>query len=413
MMTTTTTTTMTLAILLLLAFSVQAYGQDVQEESGSNRALDAIFGPSPSNESLAPNFPMDKILTPEEHQQLQAEIERRSNLAEQERQQQEAQVQSDSPRGEETTSLVEELTSADYPVEWKTFTDREALFTVEYAPYNMRPVAVPEEEKAGPIDIEFVVNAPKEAVEELDAWGGITFTQYAEKSVYNTAREELQSVITANIQDPGLTNFEIIAPLECEIFTLNGLPACSYGYHAISPDTGSWWGLEVEAVAADGTDYNAAYLGNPQDLFLFYLPDVKRMIESFKTSTPPDMAGADDYARTTPPAPGSESEVPPSLLYESEIQGYPSSPPPSYPTAPSYPADPSSFDSNMTTTNETSTTITNDTNNNIYGTDVMNATELIAQRNAQMESSGVIKSPRQTACEMGVVEFCNPPSLKP
>jgi hypothetical protein len=110
------------------------------------------------------------------------------------------------------------------PAVWKTFKDRNNLFTVQY-PSNWTPGGVAEAEKAGPIDILFF--AP---VTEADQVAEIEFMQYSQSSPFNTPQESLESEINRLQNDPTVTKFEIEQPIECQTYNISGLQACSYIY---------------------------------------------------------------------------------------------------------------------------------------------------------------------------------------
>jgi hypothetical protein len=273
--------------------SVQVYGS----VATLDEMLDAIWGPdTPDNPSILPpevaNLPGDAQITPEQQQLLDQETDRRSNLTEQEQVSDPALSVQPGPG---PAPYIPPVTNVDpiTGVEWKTFEDRDGLFTVQY-PENWRPVAINETERAGPIHMRFEANMSPNEMRE-DTWASIEFIQFADKSVYKTAEEEQQSVIDLNENDPELLDFVVQQPTECERYSLNDLRSCSYLYGARSEESGTWYGLEVEAVADDGTDFNVHYMGKPVYSFEYWNPEVDRMIESFQTTTP---------------APGSLPEVP-------------------------------------------------------------------------------------------------------
>ena len=159
---------------------------------------------------------------------------------------------------------------------WRTFNDREGLFTAQY-PSNWTPGGVAEADSSGPIDVVFFapVSAPDEVAE-------VEFIQYAQPSVFSTSREALESEINTLQNDPTVTKFEVERPLECEMYTLNGLPACSIIYEIASPD-GQLALMIVDALANDGTEYETYYRAS-FDLFNHYLPTAENMIKSFQTT---------------------------------------------------------------------------------------------------------------------------------
>jgi hypothetical protein len=134
-------------------------------------------------------------------------------------------------------------------VSWKTFKDRNNLFTVQY-PSNWTVSGLAEAEIAGPIDV--LILAP--VTDENDVTE-IEFIQYTERSIFNTPQEALESEINSLQNDPTVTKFEIERPVECSSYNLSGLPACSYIYEVASTDGGNLAVMAVDALALDGTEY--------------------------------------------------------------------------------------------------------------------------------------------------------------
>ena len=159
-------------------------------------------------------------------------------------------------------------------VTWKTFKDRNNLFTLQYPP-NWTVSDVLEAEREGPIDV--LILAP--VTNETDV-AEINFIRYTQPSIFNTPQESLESEITTLQNDPTLTKFEIERPVECSS-NLGGLPACSYIYEVASTDGGNLAVMAVDALAPDGTEYEAYYRAS-FDLFEDLLPTVERVIESIQ-----------------------------------------------------------------------------------------------------------------------------------
>jgi hypothetical protein len=175
-------------------------------------------------------------------------------------------------------------------VTWKTFKDRNNLFTVQY-PSNWTVSGVAEAEREGPIDV--LILAP--VTNETDV-AEINFIQYTQPSIFNTPQEALESEITTLQNDPTLTKFEIERPVECSSHNLSGLPACSYIYEVASTDGGNLAVMAVDALAPDGTEYEAYYKAS-FDLFEDLLPTAERVIESIQltanASAATDFSGED------------------------------------------------------------------------------------------------------------------------
>ena len=176
--------------------------------------------------------------------------------------------------------------------DWKTFKDRDNLFTVEY-PSKWTPSYTREADKAGPIDVVFT--APGYIPDKN--WGEIDLIQYDSKSAFNTAQESLESEISNFQNDPTVTKFEIERPIECAMYTLNGIQACSYIYEIDSKDGGHLAALAVDALLNDGTEYESYYKADIKS-FKKYLPIAEETLVSFKTTdnnsaTTSDLSGND------------------------------------------------------------------------------------------------------------------------
>jgi len=178
----------------------------------------------------------------------------------------------------ESSSQNEQPPSAQQSqVTWRTFNDREGLFTVQF-PSNWTPSNVAEVDRSGPIDSFF--SSPG-ATGETGA--EIEFIQYAQPSVFSTSQEALESEINTLQNDPTVTKFEIERPVECAMFILNGLQACSYIYEVRTTDGPNLAVLAVDAVAPDGTEYEVYYRSDFNS-FQHYLPAAESMIRSFQTT---------------------------------------------------------------------------------------------------------------------------------
>jgi hypothetical protein len=174
-------------------------------------------------------------------------------------------------------------------VSWKTFKDRNNLFTVQY-PSNWTVSGLAEAEIAGPIDV--LILAP--VTDENDV-AEIEFIQYTERSIFNTPQEALESEINSLQNDPTVTKFEIEMPVECSSYNLSGLPACSYIYEVASTDGGNLAVMAVDALAPDGTEYEVYYRAS-FDLFEDILPTAGKVIESIQLTG--NNSAATDFSLT-------------------------------------------------------------------------------------------------------------------
>jgi hypothetical protein len=174
-------------------------------------------------------------------------------------------------------------------VSWKTFKDRNNLFTVQY-PSNWTVSGLAEAEIAGPIDV--LILAP---VTDENDMAEIEFIQYTERSIFNTPQEALESEINSLQNDPTVTKFEIERPVECSSYNLSGLPACSYIYEVASTDGGNLAVMAVDALAPDGTEYEVYYRAS-FDLFEDILPTAGKVIGSIQLTG--NNSAATDFSLT-------------------------------------------------------------------------------------------------------------------
>lgn len=159
--------------------------------------------------------------------------------------------------------------------EWKTFKDRNKLFTIQY-PSDWSPGYTGESDKEGPIDVYF--DGPGYSPEKGTE---VAVVQYDAKSAFNSAKETLESELGDDKDDPELPGFQILSPIECVKYTLNEIQACSaiYEYKEGKVPQGVH---VVDAVASDGTEYEA-YFYSDGPSFKKDHPLFEEMIKTFKT----------------------------------------------------------------------------------------------------------------------------------
>src|SRR4026209_990325 len=85
--------------------------------------------------------------------------------------------------------------------DWKTFKDRDNLFTVEY-PSKWTPAYTKEVDKSDPIDVFFTSPG---YYSNAKTWEEMDIYQYGSKSAFNSAQETLESEISNLQNDPTLT----------------------------------------------------------------------------------------------------------------------------------------------------------------------------------------------------------------
>ena len=171
-------------------------------------------------------------------------------------------------------SDTEEVDLDQSQITWKTFQDRDNLFTAEY-PSNWSPSGVDASMRAGPIDTIFY--GP---VADLNDVLSVELVQWGAPSVFRTANESLQAILDHIQSDPTVNKFEIERPMQCTSL-FNGLESCNAIYEVHYPEE-AFAVMVVDALAPNGTEYGAWYLGS-FDLFERHLPTAEKMIGSFKT----------------------------------------------------------------------------------------------------------------------------------
>lgn len=163
-------------------------------------------------------------------------------------------------------------------ITWKTFADRDNLFTIQY-PSNWVPNQRTGNDALGIIDflVSYSDNQKRGAL--------VNIVMTPPFSVFTDPRD-LADVSLASIQntDP---SFSVQRQVECGNLILNGLPACDYIGSFSSEDGSTLKMLQVSTVDSSGTEFSVQYLNTPE-LFDHFYSTVKYIIESFKTTS---MAG--------------------------------------------------------------------------------------------------------------------------
>jgi hypothetical protein len=157
-------------------------------------------------------------------------------------------------------------------VTWKTFNDRDRLFTINY-PSNWYPSSVPE--PLGPIDIDFFYKGKEYA------WINI----FARESIFTNVSDVMDSW-----SYEAESNYELERTVECQKYTINGEPACSrivsYKDPDTNPDTNSGYLAVLTVIAIDnnkGLEYIFTFMAS-LDVFKTFLPVAEYMVESFKVT---------------------------------------------------------------------------------------------------------------------------------
>ena len=172
-------------------------------------------------------------------------------------------------------SIATSPTQNQPPVSWKDFKDRNGLFTVISSNWFPSPRHVGE--SAGPID--FMVKYQ----DQKDRFAMLGIIQPPGIPLFTTSKDVVDSIVASFLGEPGIS---LQRQAECGNVKLNGLPACDFiilDSDPAGPNKHPLKILTVHAVDPSGTEYHAQYLATP-DVFDFFYPTVKHMVESFKTT---------------------------------------------------------------------------------------------------------------------------------
>lgn len=165
-----------------------------------------------------------------------------------------------------------EQTFAAEDVKWKTFNDKNGLFTIKY-PSNWSPYK--ENDNSGeslPIDMRFfhVVGAGEFATV------GVT----AEESIFTNVTDSIDSIY-ATAQS--LSKYKLVEPMECSKYLIKETIACSTSFSYRNTDvTGkpTLTELDIVTIDEDGIQY-VIYYSATKNAFDDFLPVAEEMVKSF------------------------------------------------------------------------------------------------------------------------------------
>lgn len=163
-------------------------------------------------------------------------------------------------------------------VHWKTFKERNGLFTIKY-PSNWAPYKYLEDSSA-PINIFFNYRGP-------DAGPDASFAElslFGEESIYSNASE----VVAADhvyLQDE--QNYEVLQETECGIYKIKNVSACHAQITYTDTDEKgkpTIKNLIIGAIDEDGIEYTLNYYVT-EDLYDIFLPVAEEMIDSLNITS--------------------------------------------------------------------------------------------------------------------------------
>lgn len=159
-------------------------------------------------------------------------------------------------------------------VKWKTFKEKNGLFTINY-PSNWSP-SRPSTESDAPIDIYFF--------HPVGEGSFVTLSVYADESILSNNVDLMDSYLAYDQSEP---RYRLIQPTECEKYTVNSIKVCSAinTFRLMTVDSKPIiTQLVIGGIDNDGVEYGISYRATTE-LFEDFLPVVKEMIGSFNITS--------------------------------------------------------------------------------------------------------------------------------
>lgn len=177
------------------------------------------------------------------------------------------------------TLLILPLTGlyAEAEVKWKTFKEKNGLYTIKY-PSNWIPQKVDEFEGVditSPINLYFVYSDSRSS--------GAIISIAADESIFTNATDSVDSIYA---YAQSLPRYKLVQPMECEKYVLKEVQACStvISYKNTElPRKPIVTELDIVTIDEDGVEYVMAYIAN-KGLFDDFLPVVEEMVKSFSVT---------------------------------------------------------------------------------------------------------------------------------
>lgn len=159
-------------------------------------------------------------------------------------------------------------------VKWKTFKEKDGLFTMKY-PSNWIPGKVSDDEFSSVLQMQFTYLSGGRS----DVAG---VTVFADESVFTNVSDSIDTLSESLDSD---SKFKIIQPMECTKYVIKGIDACSIisSYKAKElPGDPTIMELDVAIIDEYGVQYTFIY-GATKNLFDDFLPVAEEMIKSFES----------------------------------------------------------------------------------------------------------------------------------
>ena len=166
---------------------------------------------------------------------------------------------------------------AEDEVKWKTFKEKNGLYTIKY-PSNWIPQKVDEFEGVditSPINLYFVYSDSRSS--------GAIISIAADESIFTNATDSVDSIYA---YAQSLPRYKLVQPMECEKYVLKEVQACStvISYKNTElPRKPIVTELDIVTIDEDGVEYVMAYIAN-KGLFDDFLPVVEEMVKSFSVT---------------------------------------------------------------------------------------------------------------------------------
>jgi len=159
-------------------------------------------------------------------------------------------------------------------VKWKTFKDKNDLFTIKY-PSNWIPQKIDEYEGVeitSPINMNFIYSGGGSKYASI----GIS----ADESIFTNTTDLIDSVYAVA---ESFSKYELVEPMECAKYMVKETQACStiLSYRNTElPGKPMVNELDIVTIDEDGVQY-VIYYGATKNLFDDFLPVVEEMVKSF------------------------------------------------------------------------------------------------------------------------------------
>lgn len=179
-------------------------------------------------------------------------------------------------------------------VKWKTFKEKNGLFTMDY-PSNWIPGKSRDNpENPSPINMYFVYSGSSGS-------NVASLSLTADESIYTNVSDYMDSLVSTLP-----SKFKPVQPVECTKYTIKGVEACSFIVSYKNTDVpGKPTIMEMDVVIIDefGVQYVMSYSAS-KNLYDDYLPVAEQMIKSFNSGnilSPDDSGGQSSQGTSDSP----------------------------------------------------------------------------------------------------------------